>query len=76
MRDQDRPPYDGSVQRAILAQLNEARTIGDVSAALQWDYERVCRWVHHLRKVQKIKALGRIWTSSKRVAVVYQRVAE
>jgi hypothetical protein len=76
VRDQDRPPYDGSVQRAILMQLNEARTIGDISAALNWDAARVGRWMHHLRKVNKVKQLGRVWTERKRIAAVWVKVAE
>jgi hypothetical protein len=76
--EDDRPPYDGSVQRAILAQFaaNEAHTVGEIAAALSWDRERVYVWVKHLRRWGRLRPVGKIWTTKRRLAVVYERVAE
>jgi hypothetical protein len=82
-RDQDKPPYDGSVQRAVLMALNEAHTVGEVAAALtglgtsgDWDRKRAHTWIKILRKCKKVKLLGKIWTEKRRLAGVYQRVTE
>lgn len=81
VRDQDRPPYDGSIQREILMFLGEAHTVNDVALAMQGTWGRYNRknahnWLKFLRKMQKVKVLGRVWTEKRRLATVYQRVMD
>ena len=67
-RDEDRPPYDGSVYRALLQQLTEPRTVGEVAQALGWDYRKAERWIYHLRASQKIRPIRWILTPANRRA--------
>jgi hypothetical protein len=83
-RPQDRPPHDGSVQRLVIAQLNEARTLGDITAALNmagteglWDRDRAKSWISQLRRRQLVRAVTFIRAQTKRGirrVAVYQRV--
>lgn len=76
MRDQDRPPYDGSVTRLVLSALGEARTIGEVALYLQWDWERAHMWVHRLRRLRRVERVGWTRTPKGRWAGRYVKVDE
>jgi hypothetical protein len=83
-RPQDRPPHDGSVQQLILAQLAEARTLGDITAALnaigtegRWDRDRAHSWISQLRRRQLVRAVTFIHAQTKRGlrrVALYQRI--
>lgn len=45
---EDRPKYDGSKRRAVLAALQTDRTVADVAAALGWKPATAKSWVHWL----------------------------
>lgn len=57
-RQQDRPWYNGAQQRQILQQLHEPATARDVSRALGWEYARVERAIHHLRRAGRVLVVG------------------
>jgi len=82
-RPMDRPPHDGSVQRLILTHLAEARTLGDITAALNldgtegpWDRDRAHSWLSQLRKRQLARVVTYVTQQTKRgvrKVAVYQR---
>lgn len=74
MRDQDRPPADGRMQRACLRALAEPATIGETAARLAWSHTRTRSWVHHLRHRGLVRRVSWTTVASGHVAGRYQRV--
>lgn len=73
-RDADAPQRDGRLRRACLAALEQAYTVGELSAALGWSRLRTASWVHHLRRAGLVQRIE--WTRSPKGqrAGRYQRV--